>query len=543
MPHVPMSVSRKDDKPFFVLIACFLFLQTWYSLQIGHESARSFPFSPPTMEGLADARNTTTTTPSITTQNHDAWNERTLATEVAAEAARQRQDGDGFAHCFYRNYPKTGLYSGLPFVAEVFASYDHESVFVVVESHYGCHKEFQKAHNFFRTNKRSVTFDCIFEYDGSRTVSDPVHRHAVDSRMGYALIRCPLPTHIRHSIPISGSTFTRAFLTLQSKHDLVTGRDITHRRKRLSHLPICSHAWPSETKAIRVGPTKKYKTSIMTRVALSYERGLDNQQLSTNQRDFVQWIEYHIAIGVEHFYIYDDSSHSHNSTIFQWCQHYMAQGILTYVHYPKDDMVCNTGGRARFYSAQMIASNAALRRFENETEWMGHWDIDEYLVINNKKVGGDLSSPVMFSSLSKNGTSSLLHDFFSQRDAVQDSKADELTFSAFVFGPCQDDKDTPYSSNVLSSLPLTHRHCYVEDKNVKALYRASTILYFKVHTSRFRMDNRVTKKLQVPANSAYIAHFRSGKAAGTNFPNTTHDLDGWIEYLDSKLKERLDGGP
>ncbi|KAL7564115.1 hypothetical protein ACA910_012387 [Epithemia clementina (nom. ined.)] len=555
----------------------------------------------------------------LTDHQHDSNNTTSTRTTdfnnnlaTASSSSALRHDGSGFAHCFYRaNYDSKNVNTTtgkddddddnnnhLPMiVAEVFATHDHTFVNVLVESHLDCHDEDEHVHNFYSNATRNVTFGCLFEQDGSRTTSKPVHPKAV-KHMAYVLIQCPLPEHLRPSLPMSGSKITRSFLTLVEEeglsqrvyhhNDLPTSswqNESNHVNdheqlpppslpRELRHLPICSHAWPLDEEdtpqpyqqqkdtqgVVSQQPTKKKnKISLMTRISLKYERGLDGEWLSIPPIDIVAWLEYHIAIGIDHLYIYDDSPNVHNSTIRQLCQPYVQQGLLTYIYYPKRDLHCTNG--KRLYSAQFLAANGALRHYESETEWMGHWDVDEYLVIEgvhdqrslhafidaNDNYGNDVGA----TSGSTNA---------GQKDTIwqQLQRPDEISFARLTYGECnntkrnlnmaphQDDKHD-YYGNTTKSFPLSlfippgRKQCiFNRTHNIKGIFRTSNVLFLRVHDAFLRMDNqRALPRKQIPAEKAHMAHFREGRAAGTLFPARSHSFDEWIHVLEDKMRKRF----
>ena len=525
------------------------------------------------------------------------------------------------AHCFYRdfsNHSNNNLL--LPMVVEVFASYNRTYVYVVMESHKGCHRHddnddntnnnndtnnnhndwsMLSPHDLFSTKQRIVTMDCIFELDGSHTKSHPIHPET-NRKMVFVLIQCPVPIHLQKSLPFRGASHTTAFLTLQRQRptsSTKTTRTTTTRQQSLqqqqeldqwSHLPICSHAWPSDDEedkmdvkqTPRTSTTttmghsaqeqqepqhKKYLFSVMTRVSLHYRRGSNNQAVSLNHLDFVTWIEYHIAMGIQHFYIYDDSpqqeqeqqqvnrrnSSSTTSTtttttstmIRQWCQPFVQEGFVTYVQYPRNDLYCdeNTNGKSIFYSAQILSTNAAIRRYEMETIWMGHWDVDEYLILSpstspssTTTSTGRTPPPPSLRGLSSSlsSWSSPIGMFVSRHT---DAMTDEVSFARLLHGPCSNhnnnnlNNNNKNNNNIITTktnknknnknhdpiqekrqtihyddnnqtnqqenqqqqqqMALERKPCYNNKPWLrKGLYRTSTILFFKIHKAQLRLD-------------------------------------------------------
>lgn len=484
--------------------------------------------------------------------------------DVDAKAVPRRLDRGGLSHCFFREYERPDdVHSGLPFVGEVFATYDRSHVFVAAEGRKFCQKKFAQAHEFYSTNNRTVQFRCIFESDGSVTMSEPVHaRSPFRNAFGFVPILCPIPQHLSDSLPVSGARWTRAHLTLESTMDLVTGQSFVDgknfRPPRLSHLPICSHAWPSETDEFRISSAalqkKKHTFSVMTRISLSYLRGLGNHELlSVSEHDFRTWMEYHLAIGVEHFYIYDDSPNPKNSSLRSWCKEYMADGLITYVHYPYEDILCDdepmTG--AIMYAGQVVSTNAALRRYENETEWMGHWDVDEFLYIDGVS---NATSMGMF--LKQYGGNDYWDEISFQRPTYGVCTVDELENATssnnnnnnFVAQPSSPKTIiTPdrHSSNVTGVQPLVFERmlCWRKNPIPKAIYRTNSVLHFRVHKTIMvrRHDNNRTlpqiRRNPIPFALGHLAHFQQGNRTGMTFQEPSTSFEPWILPIQERMKQ------
>ena len=83
-----------------------------------------------------------------------------------------------------------------------------------------------------------------------------------------------------------------------------------------------------------------------------------------DETDIVDWINYHIKIGVERFYLYDNDSLDDYETILK---DYIQSGIVVY------RKICGNCMQKPVY-------RDAIFRFKNETEWMAIIDLDEYIV-------------------------------------------------------------------------------------------------------------------------------------------------------------------
>ena len=82
-----------------------------------------------------------------------------------------------------------------------------------------------------------------------------------------------------------------------------------------------------------------------------------------------EWIEYHKLIGIEHFYVYDNESNDDTNDILK---PYIESGLVTYVLFPGKD-------------AQEHAYFDAVTKFKNETKWLTAIDLDEFIVLHEKK--------------------------------------------------------------------------------------------------------------------------------------------------------------
>jgi len=94
------------------------------------------------------------------------------------------------------------------------------------------------------------------------------------------------------------------------------------------------------------------------------------------ERDIVEWVEYHRAVGIEHFYIY--SNDDTPAALFKVLEPYIFQPepIITYRHWPI------AGQQQHIYYH-------FLEHFKHETEWFSFLDIDEFMVF---KTGNSIAS-------------------------------------------------------------------------------------------------------------------------------------------------------
>lgn len=84
-----------------------------------------------------------------------------------------------------------------------------------------------------------------------------------------------------------------------------------------------------------------------------------------------EWLEYHIMLGVQKFYLYDNKS---SDNLTQILQPYIKAGIVEYKYFP-------------YKGKQVLAYNDILEKARKETYWLATIDVDEFIVpIENKSI-------------------------------------------------------------------------------------------------------------------------------------------------------------
>ncbi|MCM1141994.1 MAG: glycosyltransferase family 92 protein [Muribaculum sp.] len=83
-----------------------------------------------------------------------------------------------------------------------------------------------------------------------------------------------------------------------------------------------------------------------------------------NEGQFIkEWIEYHLLIGVEHFYLYNNNSTDNYKEILQ---PYVDKGIVTLTEWPEPH-------------GQLSAYADCYQRRKDEVHWLGYIDADEFV--------------------------------------------------------------------------------------------------------------------------------------------------------------------
>jgi hypothetical protein len=87
-----------------------------------------------------------------------------------------------------------------------------------------------------------------------------------------------------------------------------------------------------------------------------------------------EWLCHHMAIGVDHFFLYDNGS---TDELHDVLKPYVDHGVVTTVYFPMRGL-------------QRDANNHVVRFFGDTTEWIAYVDIDEFLVPENDESISDV---------------------------------------------------------------------------------------------------------------------------------------------------------
>ncbi|MDE5745782.1 MAG: glycosyltransferase family 92 protein [Paramuribaculum sp.] len=79
---------------------------------------------------------------------------------------------------------------------------------------------------------------------------------------------------------------------------------------------------------------------------------------------FKEWIDWHLSVGVEKFYIYDNGSDDNTAEVLK---PYIEKGIVDYISFPG-------------YRMQLAAYDDCLVRYRFDARWIAFIDLDEFIV-------------------------------------------------------------------------------------------------------------------------------------------------------------------
>ena len=86
-----------------------------------------------------------------------------------------------------------------------------------------------------------------------------------------------------------------------------------------------------------------------------------------------EWIEYHLLVGVDHFYLYNNNS---TDNYLEVLQPYIDKGIVTLTEWPE-------------VPGQITAYKHFYETFRNETNWVSFLDLDEFICPKRETIIAD----------------------------------------------------------------------------------------------------------------------------------------------------------
>ena len=91
-----------------------------------------------------------------------------------------------------------------------------------------------------------------------------------------------------------------------------------------------------------------------------------------------EWIEFHRLVGVDHFYLYDNSSTDNPMDVLD---EYVEKGIVSYIYWPnKDEEKWGDQAWAWVFSTQLPAYYHAKNLTIGKVKWLAYIDSDEFIV-------------------------------------------------------------------------------------------------------------------------------------------------------------------
>lgn len=97
---------------------------------------------------------------------------------------------------------------------------------------------------------------------------------------------------------------------------------------------------------------------------------------------FKEWIEFHRLVGVDHFYLYNNSS---SDNFHEILDPYISQGIVTLIEWPNIDEHKWRSGYTWVQTTQTPAYRHCCKISAGRTKWLAVIDTDEFIVPKNSE--------------------------------------------------------------------------------------------------------------------------------------------------------------
>ena len=154
---------------------------------------------------------------------------------------------------------------------------------------------------------------------------------------------------------------------------------------RWENIPVCKPSLmtyePQALKGPKKNVTKKHHLVSCLWASAGYTTRGDRYAVNDGQRRLLEWITFNKILGFDHFYIYDNSAASNNQSSLQHIADLFSDDV-TLINWPSQ--VCNNNPNyadsVGERSSQYAAETSCRLRFGSHSNWIGQFDIDEYLI-------------------------------------------------------------------------------------------------------------------------------------------------------------------
>lgn len=270
---------------------------------------------------------------------------------------------------------------------------------------------------------------------------------------------------------------------------------ISKNRKKWATLATALIPIKSYRKALRgilLLGVKKYKNIIKTDQTKKFKHELSITAIMKNEGPYLkEWLDYHILVGVEKFYLYDNESTDNTTEILK---PYIKKGIVDYTYWP---------GKAQ----QMIVYDDCLGKHAKDTKWMAIIDLDEFLVsVNHTAI------PEYLKTLPKN-FAQLVIGWEQYGSSGHKTKPDGLLIENYKRHAAKSwGVKSIVNPRLVYSITNPHVHKvagFTIDENGKKLGRIIQTEKRNITTNKIRCNHYVTKSFE-----EYVARMNQGSATG-----------------------------
>ncbi len=273
---------------------------------------------------------------------------------------------------------------------------------------------------------------------------------------------------------------------------------------RWQNLPICprSNILPAISTASK--EEKPHRLVACTWTSSSYSRRGESYSVSDSVERLKEWIQFHLMVGFDHLYIYDntDTGGNRNPSVLYNVTQSFGKDKVTYHAWPCK--ICNNNRPGSknpgVRSSQYAAENSCRIRYGDFSEWMAFIDTDEYMVPMKQDDDGEYSWHPVLDEMEQRDISTM--KFLSSKAKPRIDFTESLEDQTV----CTDSINTEQTKVPIEPCvgPMKNKtflqvyNCdYIRppkpqrfDRAMKQIYRTSVVLLHFVHYTTVTTDTR-----------------------------------------------------
>lgn len=443
-------------------------------------------------------------------------------------AIRDPRSGKWKGDCVIRKLAPPKATMPVPHVYDVFAADELANVYFISQRYFGrCNSE-KEVYDPAEHNFLDKVFLCEFvdpEETREREMVFSKRTYKKDAYSSTTIISCPIPERFK-ALANNDGKLANLNVSLVPIHDQRPGKQLP----RLNNLPVCANpivnedvvfnhsnemsAWKQTKHSVGSQPSKEESTGRKHYVSgciwttgdtyIRVTESLHKSNISDILPRVKEWLMFHKMVGIDHFYIYDNSATKH-SELYNVLKPFIEQGYVTYIHWPPK--IC-----FRHRASQYAAENSCIRRFAQFNTWLIHFDVDEYLV------------PV--------GEHTNLKSVLKQYEG--DKSIDALWATDSLYGTCKGEPREHQDGKLF----LEEKHCWTGkdvDFKKKEFIKPYQVYYHFVHYSEATWSGkRANSKKLDSSKEIRMVHARNGvhtERSGQSDPKVLKWADALKTYM------------
>jgi Glycosyltransferase family 92 len=157
---------------------------------------------------------------------------------------------------------------------------------------------------------------------------------------------------------------------------------MTYEGQTAADVMVAPNAQEKGAAVVPPPPAKKHRLVSCIWASAGYTTRGSRSAINDGQRRLLEWITYNSIIGFDHIYVYDNSGAFSEDISLKPVVDLFPSELVTYIPWPSQ--VCNNNPNnvdsVGERSSQYAAESSCRLRFGPHVDWIGQFDIDEYLV-------------------------------------------------------------------------------------------------------------------------------------------------------------------